>query len=295
MKIRDYLNESFRVSMLKLFPLSMIYYLYFMIVSVVMNITVSPLLAGIDKTSLQVNPFDVIEIMRNNFYAMGSAGIIKFFVAISLAITLLVSIFLFMDAANRFILMDAMLNGKTKFSIKAYLFIGNVFLKRFFQIAIWFILLFAVAFLFNYALNNLSVYLSRIMANMVPMLKYSVQIIIFTFIAGILIFVYIFTAFLYFFFPAIVIVENCSVRSAMQKILAIVKSFETFVKYLVFTVVVVFITLLFSIAAMGIVSVSVIAPALYPFLFVLYTFVLIYTILFAEAATQIFYLDNRIN
>ncbi|NIA23486.1 MAG: hypothetical protein GWP03_04950 [Proteobacteria bacterium] len=295
MNIRDYLDKSFKVSMLKLFPLSMIYYLYFMVASIVMNITISPLLVGIDKTSLQINPFDVLEIMRNNLYAMGSTGLIKFIVAVSLALTLLLSIFLFMDAGNRFILLDSLINEKRKFSIKAYLFVGNVFLKRFFQMAIWFILLFFVTFLFNFALNDLSLFISKIMANMVPIFRYSLQIIVFTFIMGILVLVYIISAFLYFFLPAIVIVENCSVKVAMKKIFTIVKSFKVLMNYLVFTVIVVFITFVLSIAGMGLVSVSIVVHALYPFLFVLYMFVLIYTILLAETMTQMFYLHNRIN
>ena len=293
MNIRYYLNRAFKISMLKLFPLSMIYYLYFMVASIVMNITIAPLITGIDKSTLQVNPFDAVEIMRNNLNAMGNMGIIKFFIAVSLAVTLLLSIYVFMDAANRFVLLETSFNEKSKFNLKSYLYVGNVFLGRFFQIVIGFIIMFAMVLLVNYALNELSLLTSRILLHIMPLFRYFIEISVLTVIAGVIILVYLIAFFVYLFFPAIVIVEQCSFGYAMKKLIAIFKSLKILSEYITFTVVIVFVSSLLLVFAMSLVSVSVIAPALYPFMFILYTFILIYTILFAEAATQLFYLGNR--
>lgn len=280
--------------MLKLFPLSMIYYLYFLIVSVVLNITLTPLLTGIYRDSLQANPYDVIGIMRDNLNNMGNAGVVKFIIAVALAITLLISIYLFIDAANRVTLLSTAFDEKQKFSLKFYAVVGNIFLKRFFQIAIALIVLFFAVFLFNYALNTLTVYLAKVFTGIVPVLRYFLEIILFTIVAAVYLFIYIISLFIYYFLPAIVIVDNCKFHDAVKKMITIFKSPKAFIKYLLFTLVIFTISLFLMLIALGFVSISVAIPALYPFLLILYVFVLIYSILFSEISTQLFYKDNQL-
>jgi len=289
MEISSYIKQSFKITLLKFISISVFYYIYFIIATIILNMILSPIMPD---TKDSINPFDFINsvIVRYNMLTMDA--LMKFYLAIILGIFLLVSICIFLDAANRGILLATIGNEKLKFNYRFYFMIGNMFMKRFILILLFNSILLTIIYMFSYFSNSMLLTIFSWMDTITPVIRYSFEIIIATAYSAVSLYLFFALFILFNYLPTITIIENSTFKNTVKKVLLILRSPSLFIKFTLFNLLVMVILSAIFIACLSVIALSISIPILYPIAFILYLFSMIFIIIFNGATSLVFYINQ---
>lgn len=289
MKINSYIKQSFKITLLRFISISVFYCIYFIIVSVILNMILSPIMPDAKDS---INPYDFINSVIVRYNMLTADVLLKFYIAIILGIFLLISICIFLDAANRGVLLATIGNKKIKFNYRFYFIIGNMFMKRFIIIFLFNAILLTIFYMFSYFSNFLLLKIFNWMDKIMPVIRYSFEIIITTAYSAISLYLFCVLLILFNYLPTITIIENNTFKDAVKKMLLILRSPSLFIKFTLFNLLVLLILSAMFIACLSVIVLSISIPILYPIAFILYLFCMIFIVIFNEATSLVFYVNQ---